>query len=98
MMKEETARNIEILREKVGNDFFTKKDCKGIVSIQTLKKYNLIETVEEEVARVEYSLDELIAEINGMIGEDCYGMYGSFVNENGKIFYVRTEYGYKFRV
>lgn len=98
MMKEETARKIEILREKVGNGFFSKKDCKGIVSISTLKKYKLIESVEGEVERREYSLDELIVEINGMIGEDCYYMDGEFINENGKIFYSRKEYGYRFRV
>ena len=97
-MKEETARKIEILKEKVGNGFFLEKDCKGIVSISTLKKYNLIETVEEEVERTEYSLDELIEEINGMIGDDCYAMTGSFINENGKIFYTRKEYGYRFKI
>lgn len=98
MMREETARKIEELRAKVGNRFFSKRDCEGIVSISTLRKYNLIESVEEEVERREYSLDELIVEINGMIGEDCYGMDGEFINENGRIFYSRKEYGYRFRV
>lgn len=98
MMKEETARKIEALREKVGNGFFSKRDCEGIVSISTLRKYNLIESVEVEVERKEVSLDELINEINEMIGEDCYGMDGEYINENGKIFYTRKEWGYKFRV
>lgn len=98
MMKEETARKIEVLREKVGNGFFSKRDCEGIVSISTLRKYNLIESVEVEIERREVSLDELINEINEMIGEDCYGMDGEYINENGKIFYTRKEWGYKFRV
>lgn len=98
MMREETAKKIEELRAKVGNKLFFTEDCAGIVSVSTLKKYNLIETVQEEVERREYSLDELIEEINGMIGEDCYGMEGSFINENGKIFYSRKAFGYKFRV
>lgn len=97
MMMEETARKIEILKEKVGDRHFTKADCKGIVSPQTLKKYNLIESVEVEVEREEYTLEELLNEINEMIGEDCYGMEGEFILENGKIFYIRKEWGYKFK-
>lgn len=97
MMMEETARKIEILREKVGDRHFTKRDCKGIVSPQTLKKYNLVETVEVETVREEYTLDELIDEINNMIGEDCYGMEGEFIHENNKIFYIVREWGYKFK-
>lgn len=98
MMREETAKKIEELRKKVGNRLFFTGDCAGIVSVSTLKRYNLIETVQEEVERREYSLDELIDEINEMIGEDCYDMEGSFINENGRIFYLRKAYGYKFRV
>lgn len=97
MMKEETARKIEVLREKVGNGFFLEKDCEGIVSISTLKKYNLIEIAVGEIERTEYSLDELIKEVNEMIDEDCYGMDGSFINENGKIFFSRKAYGYRFK-
>jgi len=97
MMKEETARKIEELRKKVGNGLFFPADCVGIISISTLAKYNLIENAEEVVEKREYSLDELIEEINEMIGEDCYDMEGSFVNENGRIFYVRKAYGYKFK-
>lgn len=97
MMREETARNIEILREKVGNRPFCDRDCKGIVSISTLRKYNLIEHVTIEVERKELSLDELIAEINDMVGEDCYYCDGEYINDNGRIFYIRNEDGYRFK-
>ena len=97
MMKEETARKIEALREKVNNGYFTKKDAKGIVSITTLRKYDLIESVEVETAREEITIDELIKDVNEMIGEDCYGMEGYYERVDDKIFYVLKEWGYRFK-
>ena len=97
MMKEETMRKVETLKEKANNGYFTKKDARGIISITTLKKYDLIETVEVETVRYEVSIDELIADINSMIGEDCYGCEGYYERVDNKIFFVRKEWGYKFK-
>lgn len=96
MMKEETRKNIEVLRNKLRNEMFTKEDVRGIVSIQTLKKYDLIETTSETYSE-EVSLEELIEDINSMMGEDCYYCEGQYIQRDGKIFYERTKYGYKFK-
>ena len=97
MMRDETMKKIETMREKAVNGFFTERMAKGIVSISTLKKYNLIETTYMEVERREITIDELIENINGMIGEDCYYCDGRYERVNNKIFYIREEYGYKFK-
>ena len=96
MMRKETMRKVEELKAKVGNNVFNEMDCIGIISITTLRKYNLIENAVE-VMKEEVSLDELINEVNNMIGGDCYGMEGEYINENGKIYYVSHIEGYKFR-
>ena len=96
MMKKETAERIEALRNKVGNELFNKDAVENYVSISTLKKYDLIETVTI-ANKKEVSVDDLINEINSMIGEDCYGMEGEYVRENNKIYYVTYRYGYKFK-
>lgn len=67
MMKEETARKINELKAEVGNKMFSKEEASKFTSIQTLKKYNLIETVKE-VNREEVSIEELVAEVNSMLG------------------------------
>ena len=78
MMKKETQQRFERLREFFGDRLFTEKEllndvpAEAYVSMSTLRKYDLVECVKVETKQ-EYSLDELIAEINEMIGEDCYG-------------------------
>jgi hypothetical protein len=94
MMREETRRNIELLREKVGNGIFRSADTKGLVSISTLRKYDLIKSAVE---RTEVSLDELIDEINDMIGEDCYCAVGYFERVGDKIYFCNDEDRYIFK-
>ncbi len=93
MMREETARKIEMLKEKVGNGIFHERDVKGYVSISTLRKYGFITSATE---RTEVSLDELIAEINDMIGEDCYCATGWYEREGDKIFFCNDYDRYRF--
>lgn len=97
MMKIETINKIETLKNKINNNFFTEKDCQGIISLQTLRRYNLIEYVFIETHREEITLEQLIKEINSMIGEDCYYDKGEYIQENGKIFYIINEWGYRFK-
>lgn len=93
MMREETARKIEALREKVGNGIFRERDVKGYVSISTLRKYGFISSATE---RKEVSLDELLTKVNEMIGEDCYGMEGWYEREGEKIFFCNDYDRYRF--
>lgn len=94
MMREETARKIEMLKEKVGDGIFREKDVKGFVSMSTLWKYKLIESVVE---RQEVTLDELIQDANEMIGEDCYCAVGYYEREGDKIFFCIDEDRYRFK-
>ena len=102
MMKKETQQRFENLKKFFGDRLFIEKDLynevpdNAYVSMSTLRKYNLVECVEVEV-RKEYSVDDLIAEINEMIGEDCYGGTGHFQREGDKIFFVDSYYRYKLR-
>ena len=97
MMKEETARKINELKAEVGNKMFSKEQASKFVSIQTLKKYSLIEAVKE-VNREEVSIEELVAEVNSMLGQDCYEYNpGEYIYENGKVYLETTSYGYKFK-
>lgn len=99
MMREETRKAIEIAKEKFGERAFGKDELKGLVSVQTLKKYDLVEsTVIKD--KKEVSLDELIKDANEMIGEDCYygGDHDYYYERDGeKIYYVDEYYGYKFK-
>lgn len=77
--------------------YIFQKEASKFVSIQTLKKYDLIETVKE-VNREEVSIEELVAEVNSMLGQDCYGYNpGEYIYENGKVYLETTSYGYKFK-
>ena len=97
MMKEETARKINELKAEVGNKMFSKEEASKFISIQTLKKYNLIETVKE-VNREEVSIEELVAEVNSMLGQDCYEYNpGEYIYEDEKVYLETTSYGYKFK-
>lgn len=102
MMKKETQQRFERLKEFFGDRLFSEKElldnvpAEAYVSITTLRKYDLIECVKVETKQ-EYSLDELIAEINEMIGEDCYGGSGHFQREGNKIFFVDYYYRYKLK-
>lgn len=102
MMKKETQQRFENLKKLFGDRLFTEKEllnevpADSYVSISTLRKYDLVECVEVEI-RKEYSVDDLIAEINEMIGEDCYCGTGQFQKEGDKIFFVDYYYRYKLR-
>lgn len=102
MMKKETQQRFEKLKEFFGDRLFIEKDLfneapdGAYVSLSTLRKYDLVECVKIETKK-EYSLNELIAEINGMIGEDCYGGTGQFQREGNKIFFVDYYYRYKLK-
>lgn len=102
MMKKETQQRFERLKEFFGDRLFTMKEllndvpAEAYVSMSTLCKYDLVESVKVEIKK-EYSLDELIAEINEMIGEDCYGGRGQFQREDNKIFFVDYYYRYKLK-
>ena len=102
MMKKDTEQRFEKLKEFFGEKLFTEKNllndvpAEAYVSMTTLRKYDLVECVKVEIKK-EYSLDELIDEINGMIGEDCYGGTGQFQREGDKIFFVDYYYRYKLK-
>lgn len=102
MMKKETQQRFENLKKLFGDRLFTEKElfnevpADSYVSMSTLRRYDLVECVEVEI-RKEYSVDDLIAEINEMIGEDCYCGTGQFQKEGDKIFFVDYYYRYKLR-
>ena len=96
MMKEKTAKKIEMVRKKVNNESFTEADIKEIISIPTLKKYNLIEVVDTEIIRKEITIDELIKKVNSVIKNNSY-CDGYYEKINNKIFYTRRIWKYKFK-
>lgn len=97
MMRRDTAERIEALRKAVGNNVFTEKATAEYVTLATLKKYDLIETIKE-VRREEIDIEDLVAEINSMMGQDCYGYTnGEYVYENGKVYFETVSYGYRFK-
>ena len=61
-----------------------------------LEKYDLIESVEVE-NKEEFTLNELINEVNSWIGDDLYRMKGEFRREGDKIFFVNTYYRIRFK-
>ena len=101
MMKTETQQRFEKLKEFFGDRLFSEEElldnvpAEAYVSMSTLRRYDLVECVEVEIEK-EYSLDELIDEINDMIGDDCFGMVGQFIREGDKIFFV--DYYYRYRL
>lgn len=98
MMKLDTARNIQLLKERVRDKIFTREQTAGFVSVQTLKKYDLIETVSEEKVLAEYTLDEFIETVNGWMGDDLYGMAPVWFERDGdKVLEKVRNYGYRFK-
>ena len=101
-MRENTRIAIKKLKEFFGDRKFTKEDllyrtpATIYVSLNTLLTYDMVERIKVEY-RQEYTVDMLIDEINEMIGEDCYGGTGQFVREGEKIYFVDSNYFYKFK-
>ena len=99
-MKNETIEKIEKLRVKVGDKAFTKEATYGIISMNTLYRYDLVEKVVTK-NRTEVTLEELIEDVNSMIGEDCWfdaqGHDYYYEQDNGKIYYVDEFTAYKLK-
>ena len=101
-MRENTRITIKKLKEFFGDRKFTKEDllyrtpATIYVSLNTLLAYEAVDRIKVEY-RQEYTVDMLIDEINEMIGEDCYGGTGQFVREGEKIYFVDSNYFYKFK-
>lgn len=90
---------VELLKAKVGESVFGRKECRGITSIETLKKYGYIEKVHHRKVG-ELSLEQVVDLLN-ILSEDGY--YESDENEwseyrliNNKVCIVTHIYGYKF--
>lgn len=93
-MRAITAERINKFKNEINNQPFKESDLITYnVSIQTLFKYGLIEHTEKIT---EISLDELITEINEMMGYDCCDMTGYYTREDDKIYYHEVDY-YKFK-
>lgn len=97
----EMERKLVLLKEKVGNRIFNRRACEGITSIQTLKKYNLVEWCEEKKI-TEYTLEEIVDALNDTIGQDCYEPFEegySYCYEviDGKPCMVETITGYRLK-
>lgn len=71
MKTEELNRKVNLLKEKVGNEVFTREDCRGITTPETLIKYEVAEKVEYEEVK-ELTIEEVVEMLNKMDGEDCY--------------------------
>ena len=101
MMTAETKRRIAELRKFFGDKPFSKEDLLYhapydiYVSLNTLLRHQVIKRIQIDNIKA-YSLDELIDEINSMIGEDCYGGTGQFIREGNRIFFVDSYYRYQF--
>ena len=101
MMTAETKRRIAELRKFFGDKPFSKEDLLYhapydiYVSLNTLLRHEVIKRIKIDNIK-EYSLDELIEEVNEMIGEDYYGGTGQFVRKGDKIFFVDSYYSYQF--
>lgn len=80
---------VEALRKRVGDSVFYYDDCKGITTIETLKKYNLIHKVNRN-RKVSMSIEEVVDLLN-MLDEDC----NEYFVEDNKICYIEHEYGYQ---
>lgn len=101
MMTAETKRRIAELKKFFGDKPFSREDLLYsapydiYVSLNTLLRHEVIKRIKVDNIK-EYSLDELIDEINSMIGEDCYGGTGQFIREGNRIFFVDSYYRYQF--
>ena len=96
MMRQETEVKSATLKTIVGNNVFSEDETQGIITIRTLKKYGLIETIRI-VHRDEYTLEEIVNELNSMIGQDCYGYPdGEYIIDNGKVYFETVSYAYRF--
>ena len=99
MMNQETKQKIIELKKEFKNNFFTSEELfrsKWYVPMFILEKYDLIESIEVE-NKEEFTLNELINEVNSWIGDDLYRMKGEFRREGDKIFFVTTYYRIRFK-
>lgn len=99
MMNQETKQKIIELKKEFKDNFFTRDDLyrsKWYVSLSTLKKYELIESIKLE-RKKEFTIDELIEEVNSWIGDDLYRMKGEFRREGEKIYFVTTYHQIRFK-
>ena len=105
MMKETTLKNIELLKEKVGNEMFTEADTKGFVSMTTLRKYDLITSTtkydwtELESPREVMNVANRAMFCAGYENEEAQEEYrNSFIEyKDDKWYLVKYTCGYKFK-
>ena len=93
-----TQQKINGLKRAFEHRPFTKQELDNsiyAVPLQTLYDHNLIQNATIEHKK-ELSIDDLIADLNCLVGEDNYGMWGEYRREGDKFFYVTFENAYKF--
>jgi len=90
------------MKKRVGNGLFTREQCRGITSIDTLKKYGYIEYVEETEV-YEYELEDIAKMLNEWMDAGEMGWYvydqnraEEFKALDGRIYKFVTHYGYRF--
>ena len=88
-MAKTLEEKVKALRERVGDNVFYYDDCKGITTVETLKKHNLIHKVNRN-RKVSMSIEEVVDLLN-MIDEDEHGYF----IEGDKVCYIEHEYGYQ---
>lgn len=93
-----TQQKINGLKKTFGCRSFTKQELDNSIyalPLQVLYNHNLIQNATIEHKK-ELSVDDLIADLNRLVGEDNYGMWGEYRREGDKFFYVTFEAAYKF--
>ena len=91
MMKEETRKAFEEMREKFGKRLFKTNEIFGI-SESTFYKYRKEMNIHKVVVKRECSAEEIVDLLNDCAGYDCYDCVWHYVAENGKIFEVDNEW------
>lgn len=100
-MKQMTIEEkVELLKEKVGNGIFQRRDCYRITSVETLKKYGYIEEADSEEIE-ELSLEDVVDLLNMLDGEDNYyefdkNDWSEYKLINNKVCIVNHIHGYRF--
>ena len=84
-MKESTMKAFEAMRKEFGNKAFTIGKIFGI-SEQTFYRWYKEVGIEKVTVKSEWTLEEVVEELNACAGQDCYVCDWQFIIEDGKIY------------
>ena len=97
-MSKQTANTIAAAREVFGNREFTENEWEGAhmaTRLDTVVYHGGARRIEH-VEREYYTVEEIVNELNGCAGDDCYACNWHYeIDSNGKIFQDFKTYTYQ---